>query len=154
MIAPVPDFLMLGQAARPAAPFHWNLGDVATWVLALTALGALVAAILAYFKQADAARKLAEQVRLQSDALADQRQANAKQAEVLEAELAGLRQRAEALAWQQADAVTLEPSSWRGSVPGPRTGDGPVHMAVVTNGGAPPFSKHLWPPQPPPPPAK
>lgn len=142
--------------ASGSTGFHWDLGDLATWALAVLALGALIAAILAYRKQSSSDDHLAEQVRTQSEALAEQRKAtraladqaeaqrkaledqqaaNAKQAEALDAQLAELSQRAAAVARQQADAVTIKPGDWRGSVPGVRTRNGPaVHKAVVTNG--------------------
>src|SRR5262245_15228812 len=128
---PTPDLGLLAHApSHSTAVPQW--GDMPTWLLAVIALGALIAAILAYLKQADAGSKLqadagsklADQVDLQRQALADQQTANAKltkqvdlqraaladqpaanaaQARVLEAELAELRQRAEAIARQQAD---------------------------------------------------
>jgi hypothetical protein len=121
------------RAAGHAVPFlQW--GDVPTWVLAALALGALIAAVLAYRKQADAASKLAEQVDLQRQQLADQQAANSKQARVLDAELRDLRQRAEAVERQQADAITFTPAGWPGNVPGIRSEGGPdVHMALVGN---------------------
>jgi hypothetical protein len=153
----IASLLWPGVISRPKPfSFHWQLGDLATWVLALIALLALTAAILAYRKQSSSDDHLAEQVNLLGDALDDQRKAsaaladqaqsqrealkdqqaaNAKQAEVLEAQLAELRQRAAAIARQQADAVTIASGQWRGAVPGVRTEGGPpVHKAVVKNG--------------------
>src|SRR5262249_27171103 len=165
MIAPQCGVVTAANAAAPppAQAFHFNLGDVPTWALAVLALATVIAAIAAYrkqdaananlakqvkiqsdaledqraanAKQADAYGKLAEQVDLQRQALEDQRIANSKQAEVLAAELRELNLRAEALARQQADAVSITSSHWRGKIPGVRTEDGdPVHMALVTNG--------------------
>jgi hypothetical protein len=99
------------QAAShaPASSVQW--GDVATWVLAVGALGALIAAGLAYALQDGASRKLAEQVSLQHEQLKDQQRANHLQAKVLEAQLRQIQQRAEGYERQQADAITLTPSS-------------------------------------------
>jgi hypothetical protein len=103
-------------------------------VLAAIALLALIAAIAAYRKQADAARDVSRQVNLQSQQLEDQRQANAKQAQVLDAQLREMQQRAEAIERQQADATRLTPTWWSGQVPGIRAKPGPnVHMARVEN---------------------
>lgn len=150
-----PNLAAAALDADDSTGFHWDLGDLATWALAVLALGALIAAILAYRKQSSSDDHLAEQVRTQSEALVEQRKAtkaladqakaqrkaledqqaaNAKQAGMLDAQLAELSQRAAAAARQQADAVTIKPGGWRGSVPGVRTGNGPpVHKAVVTN---------------------
>jgi hypothetical protein len=109
-------------------------GDVPTWALAAIALLALIAAVAAYFKQADAASKLAEQVDLQRDQLRDQQKANSKQAEVLEVQLREIRQRAEAVERQQADAITAGPESWGGTVPGVEVPAGrDMYAAVVGN---------------------
>ena len=82
-------------------------GDFPTWVLAAIALAALIAAVLAYFKQADAAKKLAEQVDLQRDQLKDQRKVNAKQIEALDAQIREMQKRTIAVERQQADALTV-----------------------------------------------
>jgi len=103
--------------------FHVALGDLPTRLLALFALGALLAAGFAYWEQRKAGRDLAEQVRLQGEALEHQRTASAAvasqaeaqrdaltvqqetgrvQGKVLQAELSDLRQRARALERQQA----------------------------------------------------
>jgi hypothetical protein len=50
-------------------------GDFPTWALAVIALLALIAATAACFKQADAAKKLGEQVDLQRDQFRDQQNA-------------------------------------------------------------------------------
>jgi len=128
------------RAAGQAGPsVQW--GDVPTWVLAVIALAALIAAVAAYRKQADAARQLAEQVGLQQTALADQQEANRKQAEVLDAQLREITQRMEAAERQQASAITLASSGWAGSVPGIRSEGGPdVHMALAGNQSPRPIS--------------
>jgi hypothetical protein len=109
-------------------------GDAATWALVIVGALAFRAAWLAYRKQADAASKLAEQVDLQRDQLKDQQEANRKQAQVMDAQLREMQQRAEAYERQQADAITLSPQRWGSRVPGLREGQGPsVHMARVTN---------------------
>jgi hypothetical protein len=109
-------------------------GDFPTWALAVIALLALVAAVAAYFKQADAARKLAEQVTIQRDQFKEQQKANSKQAEVLEAQLREIRQRATAVERQQADAVTLSLTEWHGDLPGYEVSREPLDMALVRNG--------------------
>src|SRR5436305_2840676 len=93
-------------------------GDVPTWALGVIALLALIAATAAYFKQAGAAKKLAEQVDLQRDQLKDQQEANRKQADVVDAQLREMQQRAEAIERQQADEVTLTPDEWSGELIG------------------------------------
>jgi hypothetical protein len=155
MITPECGIVPLAAAAH-SQPFQFNFGDVPTWALAVLALATLIAAARAYGKQDDAYDKLAEQVDLQRQALADQQAtsgkladqvdlqrqaladqqaANAKQAEVLEAQLRELNQRADAAARVQADAVTITAGGWDSRVPGARPGDGPeVHRAIVTNG--------------------
>ena len=101
---------VITQAAGHAASFPlW--GDVPTWALAVLALAALIAAVLAYFKQADAARDLARQANLQGEQLEDQRQANAKQAEVLDAQLREFQQRERIIERQQADNIELKQST-------------------------------------------
>lgn len=125
---------MASHAADRSSGFHVDLGDLATWLLAVFALGALIAAGLAYRKQSASDSHLAEQVRLQGKALKDQQAANAKQAEVLEAQRAELSQRAEAIARQPADAVLIEPGFCYTKVPGVRVEHGsPLHNATVTN---------------------
>jgi hypothetical protein len=75
------------------------------------ALAALVAAVFAYHAQAKAADELAKQVGIQSDQLKDQREANSKQAQVVDAQLREMQQRERIIERQQADLVTLTPSS-------------------------------------------
>lgn len=119
-------------AAHASSAIQW--GDFPTWALAVIALLALIAAVAAYSKQADAARKLAEQVDLQRQQLEDQRQVNARQIRVMDLQLTELQQRTEAVERQQADAITLTGSRWSGKVPELREGKGePVYMAKVAN---------------------
>jgi hypothetical protein len=132
---PGPNVIVLGAAravSQAGSSVQW--GDVPTWALAILALAALTAAVLAYRKQADAAGKLAEQVDLQRDQLKDQQQANARQAEVVDAQLREMQQRAEAYERQQADAITVKPTAWSGRIPGVRQGPGgTVHSSEVRN---------------------
>lgn len=73
-----------GVLTQPAkSSFHVALGDLATWLLAVFALGALTAAGLAYLEQRKAGIALADQVE-------DQQKANALQAKVLERTLGAL----------------------------------------------------------------
>jgi hypothetical protein len=119
-------------AGNAGSSVQW--GDVPTWLLAAIALAALVAAVLAYLKQADAARDVSEQVRLQRHALADQQEANAKQAEVLDAQLREMRQRESLIERQQADEVKFTATRWSDQVPGLRESQGPpLHMARAEN---------------------
>lgn len=121
-----------GRVGHPRPSVQW--GDVPTWVLAVVALAALIAAVAAYRKQADAARGLSRQVKLQADQLEDQRSANAKQMQVLDAQLREMQQRAESIERQQADATRLMLRRWSGPLPGIRTQPGPnFHMARVEN---------------------
>lgn len=141
--------------------FRVQFGDLPTWLLAVLALGALVAAVVAYLEQRKAGRHLAEQVRLQGDALAGQREATialadqAKaqrkaleiqqeaaraQGKVLEAELRELNQRAAAVERQQAEAVVFAPK--QAIAPDDTSGEvnGKLaHMAVVRNGSQRPI---------------
>jgi hypothetical protein len=67
-----------GVISRPAKIlFHLDFGDLPTWLLAVFALFALVAAVCAYFDLSKAGRDLAKQVKTHGEALADQRQATA-----------------------------------------------------------------------------
>jgi hypothetical protein len=63
---------MATQAANSSSNSRVDLGDLPTWLLAVFALGALVAAGFAYFEQRKAGRELASQVATQATALADQ----------------------------------------------------------------------------------
>jgi hypothetical protein len=110
------------------------MGDFPTWALAVIALLALIAATAAYFQQADAAKKLGEQVNIQRCQLSNQQEANRKQAEVVNAQLREMQQRAEAFERQQADAVTLSLTEWGGELPGYEEGPQPLRMALVGNG--------------------
>lgn len=67
-----------------AAGPHPQWGDVATWVTGAVALGALVGAVFAYRKQADAGEDLAKQVKLQRKQLADQLEATGKLSDQVE----------------------------------------------------------------------
>lgn len=86
MISP-PFVLAVAHAAAHSSSFHFDLGDLPTWATALIALCALIAAIAAYRKQSASDDNLAEQVRLQGEALKDQQRANALQARITEREL-------------------------------------------------------------------
>lgn len=113
----IASLLWPGVLSRPAeSSFHVQLGDLATWLLAVLALGALIAAGLAYNAQrtaladqrratAELARQataLADQAELQRKALADQQTVNALQARVLERNLDALvRQQAEQIRYDQ-----------------------------------------------------
>jgi hypothetical protein len=113
-------------------------GDFPTWALAVIALLALVAATAAYFKQANAARDVSEQVRLQRKALAEQQKINEKQIEVMAAQLGEIKQRTEAIERQQADAVTLTSLHWSGDFGLHEAGE-PVYMALAANGSLRPI---------------
>lgn len=130
-----PGVIVLGTAhaaGHAGSPVQW--GDMPTWLLAVIALAALIAAWLAYRKQADAAGKLAEQVTLQAVQLRDQQEANAKQAKVMDAQLREMQQRESIIERQQADEVRLAASRWIGKVPGLRDEKGPpVYMARAEN---------------------
>lgn len=122
-------------ATRVLAGSFPNWGDVPTWATAAVALAALIAAGFAYRTQAQALAKQAEQLELQRTALTDQQQANARQAEIVAAQLREMQQRAEAYERQQAEAVTVSPSRWQGRVPGIRQDAGPsVYSVKVHNG--------------------
>jgi hypothetical protein len=86
MIWPHPIAAMASSAADGSSGFHWALGDVATGLLAVFALGALIAAWLAYRKQSSSDDHLAEQVKTQGDALAEQRKATKALADQAEAQ--------------------------------------------------------------------
>jgi hypothetical protein len=98
--------LMTRPAGHASSAIQW--GDFPAWALAVIALAALIAAVLAYRKEADAARKLAEQVDLQREQLKDQQEANRKQAEVMNAQLREMAQRAQTYERQQADHINLK----------------------------------------------
>jgi hypothetical protein len=105
-------------AGHAASSIQW--GDVATWATAAVAVAALIAALVA-------GGKLSAQVRLQGEQLADQRTANAKQAQVLDAQLRAIER-------QQADAVTVTGDRWSGKITGVRPDKGPdTHSVVITN---------------------
>jgi hypothetical protein len=93
-----------------------NWGDVPTWVTAGVALLALIGAGIAYKYQA-------EQVRLQREQLADQKEASRQQSRVI-AEQNRLRQR------EQADQVEF---SWQPSAPLDETQQDEIWMGVVRN---------------------
>jgi hypothetical protein len=126
------DLIVLG-AAHAGSPIQW--GDVPTWLTAVVAAVALVAAVQAYSKQAESVKHQAEQLRLQGVALVDQQEANRKQAEVVKAQLREMAERAEAYERQQADAITVTATRWTGILYGLRdTNNDPyLHMAVVGN---------------------
>jgi hypothetical protein len=131
---PGPGIVVLGavRTAVNAGPsVQW--GDVPTWLLAAIALAALVAAVLAYLKQADAAQAVSKQVKLQGDQLEDQRAANAKQAEVLDAQLREMRQRETIIERQQAEGVELRQSASTAAPPGIPAPRGRVHAGEVAN---------------------
>jgi hypothetical protein len=115
----IASLLWPGMLLRPEpASFHVQLGDLPTWLLAVFALGALVAAGLAY--------------RAQRDDLADQRKANALQATVLERTLG-------ALARQQADQVSFVLDAARELIPGRKGPAESLNQVTVTNGSARPI---------------
>lgn len=66
--------------------FQVQLGDLPTWLLAVFAFLALLAAVAAYRKQSSSDDHLAEQVRTQGDALAEQRKATQALADQAEAQ--------------------------------------------------------------------
>jgi hypothetical protein len=148
-------------AGQPGSTFHLALGDLPTWLLAVIASLAFVAAVRAYQEQVKTGKDLADQVKVQQQALEDQRKAskaladqaelqrqvladqqaaNAKQAEVLDAQLAELSRQARAAERQQADAVVftpkqrIAPEGTSGEVDGKL-----AHMAVVMNGSQRPI---------------
>jgi hypothetical protein len=136
--------------AADSSGFHFALGDLPTWLLAVFALLALLAATAAYVEQRKAGQVLASQVETQGDLLAEQRKAttalsdqaevqhkaledqqalNALQASVLEGTLG-------ALARQQADQVSFELGVSYEFMPGE---SGAFHQVMVTNGSARPI---------------
>ena len=100
---------------------HVNLGDLPTWLLAVVAVGALVAAIAAYRKQSSSDDHLAEQVRLQGEALEDQQAVNVLQGKMLERTLG-------ALTRQQAEQIDVEHIWHEGDIAGGRTGIAHRHL--------------------------
>ena len=76
-------FVTLIAASRASFAFAW--GDIPTWVTALVALLALIAAVLAYRKQSQAVNEQAEQLR-------DQQRVNSAQIEVLKLQQVELQQ--------------------------------------------------------------
>lgn len=151
LLAVIASLLWPGVLSRPKpASFHWQLGDVATWLLAVLALLALVAAIRAYQEQVKAGRDLAgqlsvqrdaledqrkasaalgDQVSVQQQALEDQRKANALQARVLEQQLGALVRR-------QAELIGLAHSTYDGEPAGLKRDT--YRSADVTNGSGRP----------------
>lgn len=132
----IASLLWPGVLSRPAkTTFHvQRRGDVATWLLALFAFLAFIAALLAYREQQKASAALAAQAESQRKAFEDQKAANAAQAEVLTAQLADLTRQAKAAARSQAVLVTLRRRKWTLAVPGLRDHQGaPVDEAVVEN---------------------
>ncbi len=141
-----------GATLQPviASSFHVELGDLPTWLLAVFALGALVAAVLAYRKQSSSDDHLAEQVRTQGGALAEQRKATQALAE--QADLQGralkdqqkvnalqervLEQQLGLLARQQAELIATAPSTYEGTPTGLKKDT--YHSADVTNGSGRP----------------
>ena len=131
--AVIASLLWPGVISRPAETrFHVALGDLPTWLLAMLAFGALLAAILAYRKQSSSDDHLAEQVktqaealadqrgatraladlaRLQGEALADQQRVNALQAKIIEGEL-------RAVSRQQAEKVNIDHDKYAGQISG------------------------------------
>lgn len=84
-VSVIASLLWPGVLSRPArTSFHIQFGDLPTWLLAVFALGALIAAGFAYFEQRKAGGELASQVKLQGDALADQRTATTALADQVE----------------------------------------------------------------------
>ena len=116
------DSAAFASSAAGNTGFHFDLGDVPTWLLAAFALGALIAAGLAYNAQhtaltdqrsatAELARQataLADQAELQRNALADQQAVNALQARALEKELSALTRR-------QAEQIDVEHETYDGT---------------------------------------
>lgn len=117
LLAVIASLLWPGVLSRPAkTSFHWQLGDLGTWVLALIALLALIAAWLAY--------------RAQSEELADQRKANELQATVLKRTLG-------AFARQQAEQISVEHDRYASAICGMPTSR--MYQRVgVTNSSARP----------------
>lgn len=95
----------VARHADHSSGVHVDLGDLPTWLLAVFAFLALLAAVAAYRKQSSSDDHLAEQVRLQGKALKDQQAVNALQAKVLERTLG-------ALTRQQAEQIDVE-YEWR-----------------------------------------
>jgi hypothetical protein len=131
---PVIDTWHVSGLTPAHASYGIQWGDALTWALAVIALAALIAAVLAYRKQADAASKLADQVDLQREQLTDQQEANSKQAEVLEAQLRDIRQRERIIERQQANEILLTPTTFSGTVPGVAAYEGrKAHAGEIAN---------------------
>jgi hypothetical protein len=139
---------------HPGTAFHLDLGDLATWALVLVTVGALIAAGLAYRKQSSSDDHLAEQVKTQGDALAEQRKATKALADQAKAQRLALedQQRVNtlqvrllernltALARQQADQVSFELGVSYELMPGKKREPGETfHQVKVTNGSARPI---------------
>lgn len=132
---------VLGSGRSPVRhPFRLQLGDLPTWLLAIFALGALIAAGLAYLEQRKAAadqRKataaLSDQAEAQRKALDGQQAANRIQGEALEAQLRDMNRRAEAVARQQADCVDVAFETVDGTEAQVWPEGEPVPMIVVDN---------------------
>jgi membrane-bound lytic murein transglycosylase B len=120
--------MLIGRPSTHGFSFpQW--GDVPTWVTAGVACPALIAAIVAYSKQAAAANKLPEQVEVQSEQLKDQQAANRIQAAVLEAEFRELQERAKLAEREQANCIDLQVENEL-HLPQEPT----IHLAKVCNG--------------------
>lgn len=120
LLAVIASLLWPGVISRPPKTvFHWQLGDVATWLLTVFALGALIAAWLAYREQGKAGETLAAQVK-------DQREANALQGKLLERAL-------RSLTHQQAEQVSVVYDKWAGmKMPVVISPNGIYHRVKVT----------------------
>jgi len=118
------------RCSRPQPPTLSSAMPAGTFASQVETQGDLPA------EQRKATTALADQAELQRNALADQQAANAKQAEVLKAQLAELSRQPRSVEREQANQIGLLSDEWRYRVPGVRSGNmtaQPVHMARVTN---------------------
>jgi hypothetical protein len=93
-------------------------GDVPTWLLALVGLPALGAAVLAYKKQSQEVRDQAEQLRLESEQLADQKRVNSEQVRLMalqEQELRATQDERERQDVERREAQAHQVAAWFGS---------------------------------------
>jgi hypothetical protein len=132
LLAVIASLLWTGVLSRAEpSSFRWQLGDVATWVLAVLALLAFIAAWLAYQEQRKAGKELARQatalaaqVEQQRQALDGQQTVNTLQARVLEQQLS-------VLVRQQAELIGLTHGTYSGEPTGLKSAK--YHRADVTN---------------------